>query len=112
MALDFYIAHSIDAIQRADVPVGMSAELQEYIYKNRNNVDYDLKCLYDLDPYGDTVLGKDRMVQWIAVCAEILGSDLLLHYSDIDEAVKTVTQLKEMCEKAIANNQSMISVGD
>lgn len=52
------------------------------------------------------------MVQLIDVCSEILRSDLLLHYSNIHEAVKIVTQLKEMCKKAIANNLSMISVGD
>ena len=90
----------------------MSEELQVYIYQNRDNVDFDLKCLYELDPYGDTVLGTDRIEKIVELCVEILESDLFSNYSKSDEAVMTITQLKEMCDRAIENKQSLISVGD
>lgn len=112
MALDFYIACSIDTIQQTDVPVEMSEELHEYIYQNKETVDFDLRCLYELDQYGDTVLRIERVGLIVDVCTKILGSNLFSRFSNTDEAVMTITRLKEMCERAIANNQSLISVGD
>lgn len=46
MGLDFYMVNSIELINEDEISVELSEELQEFIYKNRNNVDYDLSCIY------------------------------------------------------------------
>jgi len=112
MALDFYIGCSLDMIQRNDVCVELNEELLEYIYQNRDIVDFDLRCLLELDPYSDTVLEINEIELLDNVCAKVLKSDLFSQYSKIDDAIITFIRLKEICDRAIEMNQSLICVGD
>ena len=118
MGLDFYIANSNDMfiakkmITAIEDFAGLNEELQEYIYKNRSALDFDVHCLIDIDPYADTMLEFDKIIQIMKACKNITESDFLQSYEDVDGAINTFLQLKSLCEKAVAGNKNIIAIGD
>jgi len=112
MGLDFYMAKSIDSINIDDAVIELCEELQEYLYKKREVIDFDIRCIYELDPYGDTELDSGNMENLIAVCDKIIDSDYLSDYDEEEEERALLINLKSLCKKAIKNDLKVYAIGD
>lgn len=99
-------------LKRCLLSASLSEELQEYIYKSRSVRTFEIHCLTNIDPYTDTILEYKKIDQIMEVCESIIESDFLRKYDYEDDAMNTFIQLKTICKKAIADNKSIIAVGD
>jgi hypothetical protein len=118
MGLDFYIANSKDIVNakkmlstKDDFAI-LSEELQGYLYYNKKVNGFNISCLIDIDPYYDTILEGDKIYQIMKVCESILESDFLQRFENINDAINTFIQLKDICKKAIEDDKNIIAVGD
>ena len=112
MSLDFYRAKSKDSIDFNDEFVGLEDELQEYLYKNRDMIDCDIKCIYDIDPYSDTEFDSTTIKVIMDVSGKIKKGGYLACYEDEDEAIEFFVGMEELCKKALECNQKMFAIGD
>lgn len=112
MSLDFYRAKSKDSIDFRNEFVGLEDELQEYLYKNRDMIDCDVKCIYEIDPYSDSELDSTMIKVIMNVCGEIKTGGYLTHYENEDEAIEFFVGLEELCKNALECNQKIFAIGD
>ena len=112
MGLDFYVAQSFDEIQANDETVELKEELQEYLYKRREAINFDIECIYGIDPYGDTEIEREQMKNIIIACEKITDGEYLSDYDDIEDGRESLNELKNLCKRAIENNKRLCAIGD
>lgn len=112
MGLDFYRAKEKDSIDFNDEFVGLEEELQEFLYKNRDRIKYDVECIYAIDPYSDILLDYESIKKIMGVCRAIKTDECLSAYEDEDEAKEVFADLEQLCKKAIECNQNIFAIGD
>lgn len=112
MSLDFYRAKSRDRINFSDEFVELEEKLQNYLYKNRDIIDCDVRCIYQIDPYGDSELGSDMVKLIMDICGEMKTGVYLTHYEEEDEAKDFFVRLEKLCKNALECNQKIFAIGD
>lgn len=112
MSLDFYIAKKKESIDFNGEFVSLEEELQEFLYKNRDKIKYDVECIYAIDPYSDTKLDCESIKKIMRGCEVIKTSECLSDYESEDVAVEVFADLEKLCKKAIESNQKVFAMGD
>ncbi|EAE1348709.1 hypothetical protein FPV71_08255 [Listeria monocytogenes] len=112
MSLDFYRAESKDSIDFDNEFVGLEEELHDYLYENRDMIDCEIKCIYEIDPYSDSELDSTMIKVLMDVCGKIKTGGYLTHYEDEDEAMEFFVRLEELCKNALECNQKIFAIGD
>ena len=112
MGLDFYVSNEFNKNYLEYEFVELDEDLQGYIYDNREKINFDLKVIYGIDPYSDTIIENDSAIEIMIACQNILDSGYLIQYENMVQASTTILKLKELCEKAITNKQKLIAFGD
>lgn len=112
MSLDFYRATSKENIDYRGEFVGLEDELQEYLYKKRDLINCDVKCIYEIDPYSDTELDSSAIKRVMVACKEIKIDGCLDGYDDEEEAQEVFTDLEILCKNALESNQNIFAIGD
>lgn len=110
--MNFYIGNSIKKINKQDVNVDFSDELIDFIYQLSKKSSFDMRRLYEIDPYDDTVIPPNDLPEIIKICQYLLAESLLRGYAEPDEGRKMLQGLAGIAEKAISNNSGLVSVGD
>ncbi|MGC6769247.1 hypothetical protein [Enterococcus sp. LJL51] len=82
----------------------------ELVYQNRYLFDDKIQELFDLDPYGDTVLSVSKQKTLLSVFQEIKKKQSLLNYKDDDDPGldKTIQFLND----TIKNSNIVVANGD
>ena len=112
MGLDFYEAQSLNEIHANDEMVELSEELQEYLYKRREIVNFDIECIYGIDPYGETEIEIEQVKNIIIACEKLADGEYLLDYDDMEGGKESLNELKNLCKSAIENNKRVCAIGD
>lgn len=110
--MNFYIGNSIEEINIQDINVEFSDELIDFIYQLSKKSSFDMRGLYEIDPYDDTVIPPNDLPEIIKICQYLLDESLLRDYAEPDEGRKMLQGLAEIAEKAISKNAGLVSVGD
>lgn len=110
--MNFYIGNSIEEINTQGINVEFSDELIDFIYQLSKKSSFDMRRLYEIDPYDDTVIPPNDLPEIIKICQYLLAESLLRGYAEPDEGRKMLQGLAGIAEKAISNNSGLVSVGD
>lgn len=110
--MNFYIGSSIKGVDLNEKNIEFSDELIEYIYQNRNKIDFDSSSLSQIDPYTDVLINNTEVANILNVCNNLLKAEILENYDDLDEAKDSLKGLTHLCRLAISRNLSLISIGD
>jgi len=112
MGLDFYIAQSFDEVSADDEMVELNEELQEYLYKKRETIKFDIECIYGIDPYGDTKIEIEQVKNIIIACEKLIEGECLVGYDDIEDGKESLNELKNLCKRAVENDKKVCAIGD
>ncbi|RDU22593.1 hypothetical protein [Anaerosacchariphilus polymeriproducens] len=112
MGLDFYIANSIDDINQNMTSVELSEEVQEYIYKNTKYINIDLKCINELDPYGDTIIEHDKIEQLLFVFKTLVDNSFFKHCENNNEVEESIENLISLLNESLIRKEKVIAIGD
>lgn len=110
--MNFYMGNSIDEIDDQDVNVEFSDELIDFIYKMSGQLSFDVRKLYQINPYDDVEVSKSDLLQIIEICKGILDTTLLQNYEEPDEGRKMLQDLMEISSKAVSRDLGLVSIGD
>lgn len=110
--MNFYIGNSIEDIDEQDLNVEFSDELIDFIYKLSKQVSFDMRKLYEIDPYEDVEVSKDDISEIVEICNYILDTLLIQNYKEPDEGKQMLQDLVEIAQKALSNGSGLISIGD
>ncbi len=110
--MNFYIGNSKDAINEQDINVEFSDKLIDFIYKLGKEESFDMRKLYELDPYDDIEISKNDLQQIIEICSYILEESLLHNYEEPNDGKKMLLNLIEIAQKALARGSGLVSIGD
>ena len=110
--MNFYIGNSAEDIAVTDRNAAFSDELQNYFYKLRNDIDYDMSVLYGIDPYADVTIFQEDVAELVAICEYVLKEDLLEGYREKEEGILEICRLMEMAQEALETGKGLVSLGD
>ena len=99
--MNFYIGNSIEDIDEQDLNVEFSDELIDFIYKLSKQVSFDMRKLYEIDPYEDVEVSKDDISEIVEICNYILDTLLIQNYKEPDEGKQMLQDLVEIAQKAL-----------
>ena len=111
MGLEFYRAETQGKIDYSE-SVGLEAELQDFLHKNRHLFDVDVKSIYELDPYGDTELDAEQIEKMINICGSLKKNDILDAYDEGENAKDIFGDLEEILLRALECKQKIFAIGD
>lgn len=110
--MNFYVGRSLDELNISDDNIEFSDMLLQYLYRIRNHVDFNMKELYSIDPYGDTVITRQKIQRLHDICRQVLLHRLLAKYEAPEEGTESIQGLMKQCETALKNDMALISIGD
>ncbi len=112
MGLDFYIA---DSMKQLDLNAGtmyISEELMEYLYQNRDEIDLDMQYLFNIDPYGDTLLDIPDIQRMNNILQGIYMGKILDGFEEADEAKQSLNKIMALCAYALKLHKKIAIIGD
>ncbi|MCR4696703.1 MAG: hypothetical protein K5654_05255 [Lachnospiraceae bacterium] len=83
--MGFYIGNSIEDINEQDNNKEFGYELIDFIYKNNHLVSFNMRNLYQINPYSDIALPGRELSQISEIYIDLLNRDLLMNYDEPDE---------------------------
>ena len=110
--MTFYIGNSMDKLNHQDESVEFSDDLLDFIYKIGQHTTYDMRKLYEIDPYGDVKISKNDLQEIVDICNYVLGASLLRNYEDPTEGTQMLLGLAEIASKAMSLGLGLLSIGD
>lgn len=108
--MNFYIGNSVGQLNANDESVELGDEIVEYLYSIKENVPFVV--FFTIDPYADTIVKKNNIVDIISMCDYVLESGKLNNYDEKEEIISTIRELDELCCNALKQNKNVIVIGD
>ena len=120
MALDFYIAESLNDVDYDGLWTFFGDDFMGYLYENRNQLPAEVRVFNDLDYYARTLFEGGGIPELSAACHALLRSRPIADYDQPDSdlggkhfvASLAIQVLIRMCEVALRHNKSIVAIGD
>lgn len=107
LAVTLFIATKLEECQGNSKYVDFEEDIHLVIYNERNKLPAESRVLYSLDPYGIEILSIEKVHQ-----IKDMLHELLKYFEDNEEVLNFLSDLKILCNCAIQENKTIISVGD
>jgi hypothetical protein len=107
VAVTFFIATNIDECSDNSLNVHFDEDIHSLIYNERTKLPFESSVLYSLDPYGTELLSSEKILQLIDI-----SKKLKIHFENNQEVIDFSYNLLWLCNYAITENKSILSLGD
>lgn len=108
--MNFYIGNSIEQLKENDENVELDDEMVEYLYSVNEAIPF-LK-FFNIDPYSDTVVEKENIIDIISMCEYVLNEQILDDYDEKEEANKIISDLIVLGYSALRKEAKILVIGD
>jgi len=110
MAIDFYFGNTIEEADYEGLHGALTEEVGELVYQNKDSLNFDVKLIIDLDPYGDTLLDIDKCKNLYDSISNVLNSGLVEEMSTED--FEGLEKLQTLLKIAIKTDRKVIGIGN
>lgn len=86
--------------------------LQDFLLAVSDRINFDIKVILDLDPYGDALLGSSCIQELMTVSGRLKNHNVLVEYKRYDSAVQSLIELENLCHLALDNHNYIWAMGD
>jgi len=114
MAIDFYSAKTQRDKEKGRTTGHAVLEegLQDFLLKFKAEINLDIRCILELDPYDDLLLGKSDIEELMTVCSELKQEKVLKKYQRYDLTIQSLIALEKLCQLALENDEYIWVLGD
>lgn len=124
--MHFILADSILNAEGKDAELYIEDEMDKFIGEIKEYIDVISKGASDImisiDPYDDTLLSKEQIEKLLVLGKSMLDEELIEHLKylrlfkrhgmDENEYIDFANNLVDVCDKAIKENKTIVSLGD
>lgn len=108
--MNFYIGNSIEQLEENDENVELDDEMVEYLYSVKEAIPF--LTFFKIDPYSDTVVEKENIIDIISMCEYVLNEQMLDDYDEKEEANKIISDLIVLGYSALNKEEKILVIGD
>lgn len=108
--MNFYIGDLIEKLNVNDKSVELEDEMMEYLYSIKEIIPF--VAFFSINPYSDTVVEKNDISDIILMCNYVLKEQKLNDYSESEDIILAIKELKDLCHNALKESKKLIVIGD
>ncbi|MEH7749309.1 hypothetical protein V7659_30530 [Neobacillus drentensis] len=109
--IDFAIGVTDKEASKAEKYVHFNEKIYTYLINKEKGYGNDFNLLLNLDPYGKTIIFRDKIPDLVVICEALIKKYNLT--DEKEREIRTFAQeLKALCDEAIKQKKHIYAFGD